>query len=100
MMVMSQGAMSAGLTGLPRLGPSAAIAVADSMAVASATGRAKLCVDMVHIPLPGHGPARNRVEMLAREIQHGRRFRGLSAQRHELRSCRLHRAALVESAAL
>src|SRR5215813_5137945 len=78
MMVMSHGAMSAGLTGLPRLGPSAANAPAVPRPTATTTKK-RLRVDMLHLTLAVHTPAGDGVEMLAWEIQHRRRLRGLSS---------------------
>src|SRR5258706_7017156 len=100
MMVMSQGAMSAGLMGFPRRGLSAANEAAESATDIDAATSAILRIDMFHSPLRVDAPTGDGVEMLAWEIQHGRRFRGLAAQRHELFPRRLHRAALVPSAAL
>src|SRR5437763_8290867 len=100
MMAMSQGANSCAVVDFPRLGPSASAAPA-SMASASETApKQSLRVDMPDLPFPVHRPAGDAVEMLAREGQHRRWFRRLSALRDNLGAGRLHVAALVEGAAL
>src|SRR5712671_6925225 len=100
MMVISQGAMSAGLIGLPRRGLSAADAPAEATAISDAARSAILHIDMFDPSLRIHSPTRDGIEMLAWEIQHRRWFRRLPTQRDKLGASRLHGAAFVPGAAL
>src|SRR5262245_28738593 len=95
MMLMSQGAISASVIGLPRPGPSAAQAVELAVQARATAMRATLCVNMADLPLVIHRPAGDRIEVLARKGEHGRRRRGLSAQLHEIGARRLRCARLV-----
>src|SRR3954447_24931382 len=98
MMLMSHGAISASVIGLPSFGPCAETAATlSSTPVAT---RKALRVDMANASLLVDGPARDRVEVLARERADGRRLGGLSAHRDELGAGRLHVSALVPRAAL
>src|SRR5580765_6536980 len=98
MMLMSQGAISASVIGLPRLGPSAANAPAltTRQAAAKTTSR----IDMADFPLVIDGPAGDRVEMLAREGKHRGRCRGLSANFDEVGARWLCGAGFVPRPAL
>src|SRR6266568_4908591 len=100
MMLMSQGAMSAGSSGLPRLGPSAK-AAPTAKAKANETAQTEsLRIDMLDLPFGVDRPARDGVEVLARKPQHRRRLRGLAARGDELPARRLRIAAFVPGAAL
>src|SRR5882672_4531687 len=94
MMLMSQGAMSASLIGLPRPGPSAANALTANRAAVVAAN-ANLRIDMAHLPLAVDRPTRDRIEMLAGESEHRGRHGRLSTDFHEIGARRLHRAALI-----
>src|SRR3954452_15590756 len=100
---MSHGAISCGVIGLPRPGspgPSASAPPAPTASVSEMAQSRRLCVDMLYLTLVAHGPARDRVEMLAREGEHRRRLRGLAAMRDQLGARRLSGSALVPGAAL
>src|SRR5690242_13653555 len=95
-MLMSQGASSAGVMGLPRFGPAAK---APEHASASAAASA-LRVDMFHLAFRVDGPAGRPVVMLAHERRHRRRPRALAALGDDLGARLLHVARLVPGAAL
>src|SRR3954465_4629723 len=98
MMLMSHGAISASVIGLPSFGPCAETAATlSSTPVAT---RKALRVDMANASLLVDGPARDRVEVLARERADRRRLGSLPAPRDELGAGRLHVSALVPGAAL
>src|ERR1700676_3158135 len=80
MMKMSQAARSEGLTGLPRLGPSANATPAASAPAAATKQMESLRIDMLDLPFGVDGPAGDGVEVLARERQHRRRLRCLAAR--------------------
>src|SRR3977135_2613735 len=107
MMWMSQGAISEGLSGLPRrgpsFGPSATAALATSVKASAAAlniCEKRLCVNMFDLSLGVDCPTRRAVVVLAREGQDRRRSRGLAAMGNDLRAGRLHIAAFIEGAAL
>src|SRR5579884_2207755 len=102
-MLMSHSASSAWLTGLPRWGDSARTAPATSATMPSASTNRRvglLGVDMPHLALRSHRPARDGIEVVTREAEHRRRLGGLSAPCHELRAGRLRVAGLVPGPAL
>src|SRR5215831_1390356 len=103
MTVMSQGAISADVIGLPRLGVSAAAAPAANARIVAprmSCRIARLCIDMFYLPIAAHGPARNRIEVLARESSDLWRPRSLPARGDKIRAQRLRIAALVPRSAL
>src|ERR1700686_2844981 len=83
MMKMSQAVRSEGLTGLPRLGPSASAALAARANASETPPSESLCIDMLDASFGVDRPAGDGVEMLAREPQYRRRLRGLAARGHE-----------------
>src|SRR5436305_12826208 len=98
MMLMSHGAISVSVIGFPSFG-----AWADAAATLKSTqvaARRALGVDMAKASLQIDGPARNRVEVLARECADRWRFGGLPADRDELGASRLHASAFVPGSAL
>src|SRR6266571_3514133 len=97
-MLMSQAAMSAGSTGVPRFGPAEKAALEPRPSARTMPG--SLCVDMFHLPFAVDRPAREAVVVLVRESQHVRDLLGLAALGHELGAGRLHVAGLVPCAAL
>src|ERR1700722_16593506 len=98
--LMSHGARSAGVIGLPRLGPSASAMPAPHANASMPAPIASLRIDMFDLSLGVHGPTGDGVEMLAREAEHRWGLRSLAAQRHELFPGRLHVAGLVPGPAL
>src|SRR5712692_951110 len=64
-MLMSQAAISAGLTGFPRFGPSAKAMPAPSARITAELR--SLCVNMLHLPLAVDRPAGDAVVVLTRE---------------------------------
>src|SRR4051812_48108136 len=98
-MLMSQAAISAGVIGLPRLGPAAAAAPAPRASARNAA-RESLRVDMLHLPFRVDRPARRPVVVLADERRDRRRPRALAALGDDLRARRLHVAGIVPGAAL
>src|SRR4051795_4599986 len=98
MMLMSHGAISASVIGLPSFGPCAETAATlSSTPVAT---RKALRVDMANPSLLVDRPTRDRVEVLARERAARRGLWGLAPHRDEPGAGRLHVSALVPSAAL
>src|SRR5689334_20550825 len=95
-MLMSQAAISACVTGLPRLGP-AAIAALDAIAHSAAI---VLGVDMLHLAFRVDRPAGDGVEVLVGEAEHAGRLLRLAALGDELAARRLDVAGLVPGAAL
>src|SRR3954468_16262710 len=98
MMLMSHGARSASVIGLPSFGPCAE--TAPTLISKLAATRRALGVNMANASLLVDGPAGDRVEVLARERADRRRFGGLPAHRDELGAGRLHVSALIPGAAL
>src|SRR5580700_863686 len=90
---MSQAARSEGLTGLPRLGPSANAAPATSASATETPQSEILRIDMLDLPFGVDRPTGDGVEVLAREAQHRRGLGGLAARGDELGAGRLHVAA-------
>src|SRR5260221_2636231 len=97
-MLMSDGGMSAGWSGVPRFGPAAKAAPDPRPSARAMAG--SLCIDMLHLPFAVDRPAGEAVVVLVREGQHVRDLLGLAALGHELGAGRLHVAALVPRAAL
>src|SRR6266481_2285711 len=97
-MLMSQAAMSAGSSGVPRFGPAEKAAPEQRPRARTMVG--SLCVDMFHLPFAVDRPAREAVVVLVREGQEGRDLLGLAALGHELGAGRLHVSAFVPGAAL
>src|SRR5713226_4958912 len=95
---MSQAAMSAGSTGVPRFGPAEKAALDPRPRARAMPG--SLCVNMLHLAFAVDRPARQAVVMLVREGEDGRDLMGLAALGHELGAGRLHVAGLVPCAAL
>src|ERR1700704_5295673 len=95
---MARGASSAPVIGLPRLGVSASAAPAATASAVPA--RISLRIDMLDLPIGADGPARDRIEVLAREAEDRRRPRSLAARGDEVGAQRLEIAALVPGAAL
>src|ERR1700693_5356844 len=100
MMEMSQAARSEGLTGLPRLGPSAKAAPAARANASETVLSESLRIDMLDLPFGVDRPAGDGIEVLARERQDRWRLRGLTARGHELRPGRLRVAGFIPGAAL
>src|SRR5215470_18821142 len=87
--LISQAAISAGLSGFPRFGacPRAALAL---NAIAKTTTHARMSgIHMLHLPRPFDRPTRNRVVVLAWKCGDGRYTLGLSSDGYELGSGRL-----------
>src|SRR6267378_1742799 len=80
-MLMSQAAMSAGSSGIPRFGPAEKAAPEQRPNARTMVG--SLCVDMFHLPFAVDRPAREAVVVLVREGQEGRDLLGLAALGHE-----------------
>src|SRR5215469_11678190 len=97
--LMSHGARSASLTGLPSPGSSAASAVAPESASASAATK-YLAVDMLHLAFLVHGPAGDHVHVAHRESGHRHVDLGGAALGEHFFARRLHVAGLVPGAAL
>src|SRR5580692_2175751 len=94
---MSQGLISASLTGLPRCGLSAANA---AEANASVTRRALgLNIDMLDLPGALDPPRREAVVVLVGKTEHVGHFLGLAAHGDEVGAQRLHGAGIVPGAA-
>src|SRR5262245_16340878 len=105
--VMSHGARSPGVIGWPRLGfrlfwfwLSAANTPTERPSAIDAAIAAILSVDMSDAPIRCDRPAGDRVYVLAREREDGRRRRGLATLGDELLARGLHVAAFVHCAAL
>src|SRR5712692_3173489 len=96
--LMSQAAMSAGSTGVPRFGPAEKAALEPRPSARTMPG--SLCVNMLHLAFAVDRPAREAVVVLVRKGQDGRDLLGLAALSHELGAGRLHVAGLVPCAAL
>src|SRR5262245_40524820 len=97
-MLMSQAAISAGVTGWPRFGPPAMAADETNATNIAAIDRSR--VDMSHLPFAVDGPASGAVVVLVRECQDRWDCRRLTAVGHDLSARWLDVAALVPSAAL
>src|SRR5215475_10891971 len=97
-MLMSHAAISAGSVSFPRPGPSARTGLEASARTTTRLGN--LDVDMPHLALAVHRPARDAVVVLVRETQDWRDLLGLAAHGHELGTGWLHVAGLVPRAAL
>src|ERR1700692_4159542 len=96
---MSQGLMSASLTGLPRCGLSAANAAeAKASATRTATARS-LKIDMLDLPGARNSPRGEAVVVLVGKAEHVGHFLGLAAHRDEVGAQRLHGAGIVPGAA-
>src|ERR1700730_10323679 len=100
MMLVSHTSISAGLTALPRFGPSPCAADEPSASATTMAERRCLCVNMVHLPVAIDRPARDGVEVLVRESVNGRDRFQLAALRDELGTSRLRVARVVPGAAL
>src|SRR6266513_4420165 len=96
--LMSQAAISAGSSGVPRFGPAEKAAPEPRPSARTMAGSS--CVDMFHLPFAVDRPAGEAVVVLVRESQHVRDLLGLAALGHELGAGRLHVAGLVPCAAL
>src|SRR2546427_1334444 len=96
--LMSQAAISAGSSGVPRFGPAEKAALEARPNARTMPG--SLCVDMFHLPFAVDRPAGEAVVVLVRESQHVRDLLGLAALGHELGAGRLRVAGLVPRAAL
>src|SRR4051794_35527176 len=104
-MLMSQAAMFASVTGLPRPGPSADAALAPRQsasprAVTPKTWEILVGVNMLDPPGAVDAPAGDRVEMMVKHRPDRRNCLQLAALRDEFGSGRLHVAGIVPGAAL
>src|SRR5258708_37132072 len=98
---ISQAAMSAGLTGLPRLGLGRLAAKAGAIAKAqSRSGMRALSIGMFHHAMLIDRPACDRVEVMIAERPNGRHGIQLAARRHELSPCRLISTLIIPGATL
>src|SRR6266851_4890654 len=99
-MLMSQGAISAGSIGRPRLGPSATAVPAPNTKASAAAEIETLRVNMFHLAFAVDRPAGETVVVLVREAEDPRDLLGFSALGDELCAGRLHVAGFVPRAAL
>src|SRR6266700_4099040 len=99
-MLMSQAAMSAASSGLPRLGPSAKATPVPNARASAAADIETLRVNMFYLPFAVDRPTREAVVVLVRKPEHGRNILRLAALGHELGAGRLHVAGFVPRAAL
>src|SRR5215471_7353723 len=99
-MLMSQAAMSAVPTGLPRLGASAEAAPAASNSANQTPGVAQLRVRMLDLPGAVDRPASDGIAVLVQNRRHGGDHLQFAALGDELGSGRLCIAGLVPSQAL
>src|SRR3954471_22167687 len=104
-MLMSQAAISASVTGLPRPGPSAdaALAARQSASPRTPTPRLReilLGVNMLDLPGAVDGPASDGVEVLVQHRSDRRHGLQLAALRDEFGSGRLQIAGIIPGAAL
>src|SRR5262245_37982931 len=100
MMLVSQGARSAGSIGLPRPGPAAEAMPAQNASAIAKAYRSSSRVDMFHLPARIDTPARDGVEVLVREGHRGNGRLQLAARGDEFGARRLHVALLVRGPAL
>src|ERR1700740_520151 len=96
-MLMSQAAISAASTGLPRWGPAAR---QPKLTAKIHTTAVNLCVDMAYRPRAVDRPAGHAVVVLAGEGGGRRHFRALPPHRDDLGARGLHVARLVPGPAL
>src|SRR5437016_5529165 len=100
-MLMSQAAISAGVSGFPRLGDCANAGLEPrTSAIARRYPRRSLRVRMFHLPAPINRPTRDGVVVLVWESGDWRNSRGLAANTDKLGTSRLHVARFVPRAAL
>src|SRR5262245_43786377 len=98
--LMSQAAISAGVSGFPRLGACATAVLEPRTSVSKTAYLRSLRVYMLHLPRALDGPSCDRVVVLAREAGHRRCSCGLAAYRHKFGARGLYIARLVPCAAL
>src|SRR5580704_11570193 len=104
-MLMSQAAMSASVTGLPRPGPSADAALAARQSASPRTptpsvGEIRLGVNMLDLPSAVDAPAGNGIKVMVQHRPDRRSCLQFAALRDEFGSGRLHVAGIVPGAAL
>src|ERR1700722_1248706 len=99
-MLMSQLAIAASSTGLPRCGVSASETPAVVASTSEAARRMRLRVDMLDLAIACDAPACDRVVVLIGKRQHRRRLCQLTANGNEFGAGRLHVARFVPCPAL
>src|ERR1051325_3806441 len=99
-MLMSQAAMSASFSGLPRPGPSASARPATRQSASPRARTIALCVDMLDLPRTFDPPAGDRVEVMVQHRPDRRRRLQLPSRRDEFGPGRLRVARAVPGAAL
>src|SRR5216684_3150287 len=99
-MLMSQAAISASFSGLPRPGPSASAGPAIRQSASPRAGTIELCVDMLDLPRTLDPPAGDRVEVMVQHRPDRRRRLQLPARGDEFGPGRLRVARVVPGAAL
>src|ERR1051325_2521985 len=99
-MLMSQAAMSASVSGLPRAGPSASTGPATRQSASPTAGTIALFVDMLDLPGALDSPTGNGVEVMVQRRPDRRRRLQLAPRRDEFGPGRLRIARIVPGAAL
>src|SRR5271154_6667083 len=94
-MLMSQSAIAASLSGLPRCGVSASDTPAVVASRSEAARTMSLCVDMLDLAIACDAPACDRVVVLVGKPQHRRRLCQFAANGDEFSAGRLHVARFV-----
>src|SRR2546423_848646 len=93
--LMSQAAISAGVTGFPRFGACAKAILALTAKVSMTANPRRLRVYMLHLPAGLNRPTGDGVVMLAGKGGQRRNSRGLAARCHQLGSGRLRVSGLI-----
>src|SRR6476661_7115877 len=99
-MLMSQMAMSASVSGLPRAGPSASAGPATRQSASPTAGMIALCVDMLDLPGALDSPTGDGVEVMVQHRPDRRRRLQLAPRGDEFGPGRLRVARIVPGAAL
>src|SRR5690242_2728078 len=99
-MLMSQAAMAASSSGLPKCGVSAREMPVMVASKGKAIKQACLGVNMADLPAARHTPAGDGIVVLIGKGQNGRLFDQLTSRSHEFGAGRLHIAGLVPRPAL